>query len=281
MKYLALALVLVVATSAFAFEKTAVQMKDDFGTEPLWNCILQYYYYIPCPTYSWFWAFRGWDPGDIIGVFFKIGDMSTGGYTACDPVNCMHLDLFRVLDFAGYGTTYPGLYTVRFDVYCADANGCPIGGSLWNSGPVETRYGWNLIYVDPDLAVCPCVIQPNYAPRFLITATMIGSDCTYPSWGMDNISTAIQYGCQLHDYGCLAALYPRPFVSHYPVMHSGYYGTGGFQYCPPYVFGDGRNDPGSLLPYGAIELAWRAYITCAGPTATEESTWGSIKGMYR
>lgn len=283
MKYLALALVLVVATSAFAFEKKAVQMRDDFGTEPLGPCLLQYYYYIPCPTYSWFWAYTGWDPGDIIGVFYRIGDMSMGGYHTgqylCDPVNCMHLYAFRVLDFAGYGTTYPGLYTVTFDVYCADENGCPTSASLWNSGPVETRYGWNWIIVN-DLPVCSCVTGPNYAPRFLITATMIGSDATYPAWGMDNISTPIETGCQLHDIGCLAVLYPRPFTSYYDRMHTGYYGNGGFQNCPPYVFLDGRDD-GSGQLYGCIELAWRAQMSCNGPTATEESSWGSIKGMYR
>ncbi|MGQ9811662.1 MAG: hypothetical protein ACUVQ7_10035 [bacterium] len=47
MKYLALALVLVVATSAFAFEKRAVEVRYDFGTEPIYDCILNYYYYIP------------------------------------------------------------------------------------------------------------------------------------------------------------------------------------------------------------------------------------------
>ncbi|MGQ9811661.1 MAG: hypothetical protein ACUVQ7_10030 [bacterium] len=202
-----------------------------------------------------------------------------GGYAACDPVNCMKLEQFRVLDFAGYGTMYPGLYTVRFDVYCADAQGCPIGGSLWNSGGIETRWGWNYIPVSPPLEVCPCVISPNYAPRFLITATMIGSDATYPAWGMDNISTPIETGCQMHDYGCLTALYPRPYVSHYPTIHTGYYGPN-FQYCPPLWFLDGRDDGTGTL-YGFIELAWRIYMICDGPTPTEESSWGSIKAMYR
>ena len=62
-----LALVLVLASSAFALEKKAYQMKEDFGTEPVYDGWINYYYYIPCPTYSWFWAYTGWDPGDVVG----------------------------------------------------------------------------------------------------------------------------------------------------------------------------------------------------------------------
>jgi hypothetical protein len=69
-----LALVLVLATSAFALEKKAYQMRDDFGTEPLYDVYLSYYYYIPSPTYSWFWAWSGWSQGDVIAECFTIGD---------------------------------------------------------------------------------------------------------------------------------------------------------------------------------------------------------------
>ena len=49
-------LMLLLATPAFSvghLEKQAYQMRDDFGTERLYDGALQYYY-IPCPTYSWF-----------------------------------------------------------------------------------------------------------------------------------------------------------------------------------------------------------------------------------
>jgi hypothetical protein len=118
MKYLVLALVLVMATSAFGLEKKAYQMRDDFGTDPLYDCTLNYYYYIPCPTYSWFWAYSGWDPGDIIGMYFTLGDQGTGGAPPCDPLNCQQIEQFRWLDFAGYGTVYPGLFTIEVDVWC-------------------------------------------------------------------------------------------------------------------------------------------------------------------
>jgi hypothetical protein len=278
-----LALVLILATSAFALEKKAFQMREDFGTEPIANCALQYYYYVPCPTYSWFWMFTNWTYGDIIGEVFTIGDVSMGGYVPCDPFVAHTVEQFRILDFAGYGTIYPGLFTVDFDIYCADAAGCPVGGSLWNSGPVEFCVGgWNYVDVDPDLCVSACATEPGGGyPRILIAATAIGTDCTYPAFGFDNLSTPVQDGtCALHDTGCLPALYPRPYVSHYSTIHSGFYGPA-FQYCPPLVFADGRDTSADYSVYGLIELAWRVYLINSGPTAVEPSTWGNIKSMYR
>ncbi len=280
---LTLALVLVVATSVFAFEKKAYQMRDDFGTEPLQDATLAYFYYIPCPTYSWFWGYYGWETGDIVGEFFTVGDISTLGYDPADPVNCHDLMGFVVLDFAGYGTAYPGPFTVQFDVYCSDENGCPVGPSLWNSGDMETAAGWNVIDVDPPISICDCAIDPGpppSAPRILITATMVGYEATYPAWGLDNIGYAVAQGCVMHDVGCLPALYPRPYNSHYTTIHSGYYGVN-FEYCPPAWFLDGYDTTPDGTLYGFIELAWRIYLICSGPTATEPSTWGNIKSMYR
>jgi hypothetical protein len=94
---------------------------------------------------------------------------------------------------------------------------------------------------------------------------------------MDNISTALEQACIMHDYGCLPAVYPRTAAQ----VHSGFYADATQSYCPPQFFCDGRDTSADCSIYGAIELAWRLYIICSGPTATENSTWGDIKGMYR
>jgi hypothetical protein len=281
MKYLVIALVLVLAKSAFGLEKKAYQMREDFGNEPLYDCALQYYYYIPCPTYSWFWAFTGWAVGDIIGEYFVIGDQGTGGYDPCDPATCHELEIIRILDFAGYGTVYPGLFTVEFDVWCPP---CPLY-HLWNSGPVETGFAWNYIYVEPPLCLTPCYDQPFMV---VVTANHTGTDGIYPAWGMDNISTAIETGCELHDYGCMPATFPRNcWADCMPgltgiCVHSGYFGNGDpCQYDPPLWFCDGRDTTPDCSQFGPLELAWRIYLICAGPTANETSTWGNIKTMYR
>ena len=151
-------LILLICFSAFASQPAgtrmrAFQMKEDFGVEPLWECYLQYYYYIPCPTYSWFWAFTGPIPGEAMGTFFEIGDISTGTGAACDPEACHSLETVRIMDFAGYGTLYPGLFTIEMDIYCSDERGCPVGPRLWTSGPLETHFAWNYIDLEPPLCL--------------------------------------------------------------------------------------------------------------------------------
>jgi hypothetical protein len=280
---IALALGVILATSAFALEKKSYQMREDFGTEPLYDCALNYYFYMPCPTYSWFWAFTGWVPGEIIGMCFWIGDQGTGGWDPCDPALCQTLEQIRILDFAGYGTVYPGLFTFEFDVYCCAASLNPYL-HIWNSGPLETHFAWNYFLVDPPLCLTPCceMPPPDCWPRIIITATMTGTDGIYPAWGFDNVSTAIEQGCILHDYGCIPLIYPRfPTGTGTPMVHSGYVGTFPFEYWPPLAFLDGRDTTPDGSQFGAIELAWRIYIICEGPTATEPSTWGNIKSMYR
>jgi hypothetical protein len=279
-----LTVLLLTCSPLLGVEKRQYQMREDFGTEALEDCYLQYYYYVPCPTYSWFWGFYKWDPGDIIGQFFTVGDTPTGGWALCDTAECYEIMGVRVLDFAGYGIVYPGLFTVRFDVYCADENGCPVGGSISSSGPVETDFSWNDIVFDPSVDVSACYVNPGLPgigshARFLITATHIGTDATYPEWGTDNISALFEYGCDMHVYGCLPVLYPRPSTSHYTTMHSGYYGID-FQYCPPQLFRDGKDSTPDGSLYGYLELAWRVRVNCV-LNETEGTTWGGVKSLYR
>ena len=278
-----LVLVLLTGTSALALEQRAFQIRDDFSMEPISDGTLQYYYYIPCPTYSWFWARTGWDVGDILGEWFQIGDVSTGGYDPCDPASCHMLDQFRVLDFAGYGSTH-AMFLIEFDVYCADEYGCPVGPSLWNSGTMGTNFGWNYIDIDPSISICGCAVNPGpppSGPRVLVTVTHTGADATYPAWGFDDVSSPVLTGCDLHDYGCLPMLYPRPYTSHHTTIHSGYYGNWDFQFCPPQWFRDGRDTTPDGSLYGFTELCWRLYLTCSGPTEVMPTSWSSIKSIYR
>ena len=119
------------------------------------------------------------------------------------------------------------------------------------------------------------------APRVLITATHVDLDFGDDfAWGADNISTLLTEGCTMHDIGCLPVLYPRPHICHYTTMHSGYYGQE-FEFCPPYWFIDGNDTTVDGSQYGFIELTWRIYLDCSGPSETEAATWGDIKSMYR
>jgi hypothetical protein len=313
--WIALGLVLLLATSVFGLEKKAYQMREDFGTEPLGDFPCQYYYYIPCPTYSWFWAFTGWEPCDWIGVCFECWEENTGCYDPNDPWMDHTVQMIRILDFAGYGTIYPGQFDVEFFIFCQDpVTKNPVEDpdnpgyykALWRSGCMPTHFGWNYIMVDPPVCVTECCLDPGPPPAYpavLVMAHHNGTTGIYPAWGLDNISTAIEQGCILHDYCCLPAHYPRPYVCYWDQIHSGYYGNwfnppypellipAPFPYCPPLNFCDGRDTTcvGSLCypdgingwQFGFIELAWRLYFDRSGPTATEGTTWGNIKSMYR
>jgi hypothetical protein len=279
---LAVALAPLAAVSAQSGDSQAYLMRDDFGMESLSDCQLNYYYYIPCPTYSWFWTFFDWEPDDVVGVWFQVGDLSMSTGHVCDPAACHTLEQIRVLDTGGLGGMH-GCCLVEFDVYCSDEYGCPIGPSLWNSGTLAFDFGWNYVTVDPPISICGCSVNPGEppsAPRILIAATHGSIIPYYPAWGSDCVGFAFQHACELHDSSCLPILYPRPYSSYYPTMHSGYYGQN-FMYCPPLWFRDRRDTTPDAHLYGYVELAWRIYLACHGPTSIEPTSWGNIKSMYR
>ncbi len=282
-----LALVLMAAASTVALECRELTMRDDVGMEPLYDCYMQYYYYIrydPPTSGSWFWYWDGWETGDRLGAHFTVGDLSMWTGLACDPVAAFTIEQIRILDFAGYGTVHPGWWSVEFDVYCSDAEGCPVGPPIHTTPRLETYFGWN--YIDFDPFVClpvGCAVNPGpppSGPRILVTATHTGRYGFFPAWGFDNISKPLQYVSPMHDESCLEALYPRPYNSYYPSIHSGFYGFD-FTYCPPLWFKDRRDTTPDATQYGYVELAWRIYLTCSGPTGVESSTWGRVKSMYK
>ncbi|MFH1313261.1 MAG: hypothetical protein ABIJ00_08535 [Candidatus Eisenbacteria bacterium] len=268
----------------------AFQLKEDYELDPLSDCALQYYYYIPCPTYSWFWSYYYWDIGDVAGSWFDIGDLSTGGFGACDPTDCHTLDQIRILNSGvvcqgPFGQSYPGAY-VHFEVHCADEIGRPVGPTLWRSNTMLLdTYGWNYIDVDPPISICGCAIDPGppaSTPRILVTiAVHPGTAPWCMELGADNISDAIGEGCDMHDDGCLPALYPRPHVGYYPTMHSAFYRQMGTVYDPPKLIRDRNDTTPDRTQYGYVELAWRIYLTCSGPSERYSTTWGGVKSLYR
>jgi hypothetical protein len=286
------ALVLTLGSTPARADGAVFQFSEDFGLESESDCALQYYYYIPCPTHSWFYALWGppgggmWEDGDVIGKWFKVGDSPTGGFAACDPTDCQAIGMIRFLDLASYGSSaYPHL--VLFKIYCSDEYGCPTGPSIWESDPRAPAYGWNHISIDPPVSVCPCITDPGpppTGPRVLVTATHVleyepaAHDMTY--FGADIISAPLSEGCDMHDEGCLEALYPRPQNSHYATIHSGYYGEN-MAYCPPVWIKDVDDTTPDASQYGYVEWAWTIYLMCNGPSQVQPATWGSIKSMYR
>lgn len=269
-----------------SFEAKPYQMVEDFGNEPPYDARAQYYYYIPCPTYSWFWGYSGWEPGDVLGAYFRFYDTFTGGCDPFDIYGCWGLEWIRVLDFAGYGVQYPGLFTIELDVYCSDESESPFH-HLWNSGPLETAFGWNYFYVNPMVSLDPCTEHNRIYSGLTVTMTFTGTEGQYPAVGFDNVGTAVETGCVMHDIGCLPAFRPRGYLGGSdPRVHSGYVGSYAFEYWPPLALPDGMHvGGGPPVPYGCVEAAWRIYVLCGGPNmapvTADPTSWSGIKSLYK
>ena len=188
-----------------------------------------------------------------------------------------------MLDFAGYGESYPGLFTIELDVYCSDENGNP-SGHLWNSGPRETRFGWNYFSVSPYVRLDQHCDNFYQNPTIIVTMTFTGTEGKYPVVGFDNIGTAVEAECAMHDYGCLPAFRPRGYLGgEDPKVHSGYAGTYAFEYWPPIALPDGMHAGGGApVAHGYVEVAWRVYMYCGmkSPKAVDPTSWGGIKSLY-
>jgi hypothetical protein len=196
-----------------------------------------------------------------------MGEQGTGGFYACDARQCSQGERIRVLDFAGYGTVYPGLFTIEMNAYASDGDGAPTC-HLWSSGPLETHFGWNYFEIDPPIDIHKCVEYQCPYPTFVLTMWMIGTCGTYPAVGFDNVSTLAETGCEMHDRGSMPALYPRkPEGWSGASVHSGYVGRYHFESWPPAPLPDGKHavDPSGATWYGFAELAWRIYTICSGP----------------
>jgi hypothetical protein len=279
--------VLPAVASAFGIVDGPHSLESDPGPGSLSDCALAYYYHIPWDTYGYYWAWQTYEPGAMIGAWFEVGDLSIHGYEVCDPTQCHTLEEFCILDFTDVVSPSCARYgQVEFNIYCADETGCPLGPSLWSSGSMDVTQADHYVYVpvDPAISICGCAVDPGpppSAPRILITATHIAPYCGHPRWGVDLIGAAVEEGIEMHDYGCLPALYPRPNVSYYETMHSGYYGVGGFEHCPPLWLKDKSDTTPDGSLYGYCELAWTLFLSCHGPTDVSPTSWGSIKAMYR
>jgi hypothetical protein len=270
------------------FEIKPYKMQEDYSLEPLYDCALQYYYYIPCPTYSWFWGVYGWKPGDILGASFRIGDTGTGGCDPCDPWCCTALEYIRILDLAGYGSIYPGIFTIEMDVWCSDASMNPFK-HIWNSGPLETGFGWNYIETPGlhGLPIVDCYDSDLEYPSIIVTMTCTGTNGVYPMVGFDNVGTAVRTGCQMHDSGCLPVQYPRDAAGNAaPSVRSGYVGRYCFEHWPPLGIPDGDHARQQAMSFnGFAEVAWRIYLEshcpCLSPAGVQGTTWSGIKSLYR
>lgn len=144
---------------------------------------------------------------------------------------------------AGYG------FTGALDVYDADAQGCPTGSSL-ASAPLLPAAGWNtydfLGTVVPDASFL--IMFTNGAGA--ANPMAIGTE--HPAAGPTGAAAC-------------GTCYPSNRTN-----HSFWWGVPASPYCPGQPMNDGVCD---------AQFLWDVSVGCA--VATEQTTWGSMKNLYR
>lgn len=187
-----------------ALEKTAVPATeieraewDAFGT-----CTVSYYNFCT----GWIWAWEGWGPQDVVGVYCDRCCQSTGVFGGANLVRSW----VRVYTGApvGYG------FTGSIDVWIADANRCPATHLVGH--PFYFANGWNAH------SWCVWIITP-----FVVTVT-----CG-PAPGLDSRLAS--------DHPARGPTGPQACGLCYPerVCRSYYYGTSMSPLCPGSSLSDG------------------------------------------
>lgn len=143
---------------------------------------------------------------------------------------------------AGYG------FTGTIGVYNADQNCCPVGAPIQAQPWLPPVSGFNFF-----------AWNANVPSTFVLAVT-------FP--GPTNSPSVV-----ITDRGAAGPTGPQPSGLCYPAgrqTHTFYYGTAAAPYCPGTVLNDGVED---------VECVWDVALSCV--VSVEESSWGSIKGLYR
>jgi len=145
---------------------------------------------------------------------------------------------------SGYG------YTGTVGVYNVDENCCPTGPAIATPQPLLPLSGWNGIGFSPEVRVAT-----EFAVMFTFGAG-VGTPLTVTSDHPDAGPTGP---------AACGTCYPTSRVN-----HSYYWGTTSSPLCPGSGFNDGVCD---------AQFLWDVSMHCV--TSVEQSSWGSLKNLYR
>jgi hypothetical protein len=234
--------VLAMASTGFALEKTPVMESVPAHDYSLsQSCSI--IYYNGC---RWLWVWSGWAAEDMTGVAYDITEEPT-----CDQTpSCETLDS----GYEYFYTAFPGYgFDGEFMVFDA-AGGCVVGDPVASVYADPTR-GWNFFDFFPDICLTP------FLPDFIVLWHWIGG--TYPTYTLDN-----EYHDLLDPANC-------PGWIKRSMQHCFWFGTVGtsFPLCPP--------SPLQAVTGYYDEAIQDIFILCDGPTATDATSWGGVKAMFK
>ncbi len=145
--YLAIAVLSLFTTSAFALERSAESVDPEDSSDWFAGTTCSVVYYNFCT--GWVFNWSGWEDGDVIGNVVPSCCPSGGELVGSN---------LRIREGApsGYG------FTGSISVYAADANDCPTGAPI-ASQPFLPTSGWQ-----------PVIWGVNVPSRYIVTVTHAG-----------------------------------------------------------------------------------------------------------
>jgi hypothetical protein len=245
-----LAAMLCLASSGLALEKKAVRYDADGSDD--WNagatCVTAYYNICT----GWVWVF-GFDDATVVNDLSQIGVAATN---CCGSGEVSSLLQTRIRYWSGSPSGYG--FTGTIATFAADVNGCPVGAAIESQaflppyvpgGNAFYTQNWSGTNVLPNAHVVAVTFPGDTAPGG-INPLGFGTDFgTVGPTGPDACGTCFPTGRQSHTY---------------------LWQDSGGSYCPGLTF---------LSQSCEVELLWDLSYACN--VSVEESSWGSIKGLYR
>ncbi len=239
------------------------------------SCTLSYFYTVPgC---GWVWVIDGIEENESFGVRFNMTD-EVPFHDPCDTSACLTLDALKIMLYDVLPP--PADQSMNLRVYAAGEGGDPLGDLLGNVD-FEPSYAGTASFTTEIIdftkgGSTPGLDLSGCGGDFVVILTWLNST-GHPCFVLDNISTCVE-SCAVDPDCCQMGTYPYVYPRTTP--HTHYYGYFGSWLTDPDPTCDFRDSTTLCDEYGYIEGMITSYF-CTVSQATEPSTWGSIKAMYK
>jgi hypothetical protein len=233
------------------------------------SCMQSHYYLLQgCPYVT---VLEGVEADGCFGVCFSMLD-TVYWHPPCDTTKCLTLDVIELVLYDVLAP--PADQSMNVKVLGADCEGEPIGGLLGNldfTPSYADSAAFTSVEVDftngggePGLDLSGC------GGRFVVILTW-KNPTGHPALVLDNIGTCVD-SCGVNSACCAMGTYPYIYPRK---IHTYCYGT---EWA--WSKQDSIPDLGGCETYGCLEAFWTCGF-CTKTTATEPTTWGSIKALYQ
>jgi hypothetical protein len=233
------------------------------------SCMQRHYYLLDgCPYVT---VLEDVEENESFGVCFNMLQ-TVYGCIPCDTSQCLTLDVIELIFYDVLAP--PADQSMNVKVFGADPDGEPLEDLLGNLD-FTPSYAESAAFTSVEIDFTNGAVEPGLdlsscGGRFVVILTW-KNPTGHPALVLDNVGTCVD-SCAVEAACCQMGtepyLYPRP-------IHTYYYGA---EWA--WSKQDSICDPGGCVTYGCLEALWTCGF-CTKTAATEPTTWGGIKALYR